>query len=809
MLKKILFSFFLIINCIYSLIADEKIQLKIGVYENSPKIFTDEKGQTSGFWADITIYIAHKEDWKIEWIHGSWNDCLQRLENSEIDMMVDVGLTPSRQDRYAFSNETVLMSWSTLYTHKDVKIESILDLKGKTVAGLKRSVNIDGPEGFNEMNEKFDLHCSIIEMSDYIDVFSALDKKEVFAGITNRFFGNKHEKDFEIERTSIIFQPTRLLFAFPKESELTPFLISKIDFHINQLMNDKNSVYYSAMAKHLGGIEKITVHSIWIRIIIVSLSFLIIIFVIINRILKHQIVKKNFQIKKSEKTYQAIFEATGIASFIVNDDFIIMHSNNECEKITGFTATQLFGMNWTKLVYRDDLQMTIKHLKAIKEDSEFISDKKCEIRLINSKGEIKNILLSIEMIPNSKKTIISMVDMTDRKLVEDELQKLSSIVKQTFEGIAVTDLDRTILFVNNAWVKMHEYDTDKELIHKSINIFHSQEQLENELMPFYQKVAEQGFCTGEVGHIRKNCTIFPTITNTTVIKDEHGKPYAIASIVQDITERKQMELVLKKTNEELETKVADRTRDLSEANSRLQELDRLKSMFIASMSHELRTPLNSIIGFTGLILQGISGKIDEEGKKDLNIVYNSSKHLLHLINDVIDISKIEADKFDYYFEEVELNEIIDETISLVSKDVKKKTLELKTEIPPGLSIITDRRRLLQCILNVTNNAVKFTETGIIELKAEKIADVLKIDVKDTGIGIKKEDISKLFKSFIRLESPLKNVTSGTGLGLYLTQKIITCVFHGEICVNSEYGKGSTFTMLIPLTNKIETSTSKN
>jgi len=234
-----------------------------------------------------------------------------------------------------------------------------------------------------------------------------------------------------------------------------------------------------------------------------------------------------------------------------------------------------------------------------------------------------------------------------------------------------------------------------------------------------------------------------------------------------------------------------------------QDLDRMKSIFIASMSHELRTPLNSIIGFTGLILQGISGKIDEDARKDLDIVYNSSKHLLSLINDVIDISKIEADKLDIHFEEVKLDDIIEEIVSTISKDAEKKKLKIKMEFPVGLTIVSDRKRLFQCILNLMSNAVKFTEKGEIKLKAVKKAGVLKITVTDTGIGIKKKDIPKLFNSFIRLDSPMKEVTSGTGLGLYLTKKIMASVFQGNISVESVYGKGSTFTLEIPLKQKME------
>ena len=168
MKKRILLTFILIIFSAFSLATKEKLHLKIGTYENSPKIFTDEDGDVRGFWAEITEYIAQHEDWEIGWIHGTWDQCLQRLENNEIDIMIDVGLTPAGQKRFAFSNETVLMSWTRLYTHHGTELQSILDLEGKKIAGLKGSFNIEGPEGLRDIIEKFDINCEIIEMDDYI-----------------------------------------------------------------------------------------------------------------------------------------------------------------------------------------------------------------------------------------------------------------------------------------------------------------------------------------------------------------------------------------------------------------------------------------------------------------------------------------------------------------------------------------------------------------------------------------------------------------------------------------------------------------
>lgn len=268
----------------------------------------------------------------------------------------------------------------------------------------------------------------------------------------------------------------------------------------------------------------------------------------------------------------------------------------------------------------------------------------------------------------------------------------------------------------------------------------------------------------------------------------------------------------------LEDKVAERTADLQhaqkallnilddvnkaniqleEANKKLKELDSLKSMFIASMSHELRTPLNSIIGFTGIILQGLAGSINDEQKDQLGRVFSSAKHLLALINDVIDVSKIESGRVDVHLSECSLAEVIAEAASGFQLMIQKKKLELEIAAPPGIRVTTDRRRLLQCIMNYLSNAVKYSRHGTIRIEAAETKDIVLIQVRDTGIGIRPEDLPKLFKSFVRLDSELKIQEFGTGLGLYLTRKIVTELLGGSVTAESVFGEGSVFSLSIP------------
>ena len=252
-----------------------------------------------------------------------------------------------------------------------------------------------------------------------------------------------------------------------------------------------------------------------------------------------------------------------------------------------------------------------------------------------------------------------------------------------------------------------------------------------------------------------------------------------------------------------------KTGELEKANAQLLDLDRLKSMFIASMSHELRTPLNSIIGFSSILRDEWLGPVNPEQKDNLETIQRSGKHLLSLINDVIDVSKIEAGRIEIHVEEFDLYDLLTEAIQYVEKELGDKGLELRLDIH-HYPLCTDKRRLLQCVINLLSNAVKFTEHGRITVSAAVIGQetgepnpsgpapaMVKISVNDTGIGIAAEDILRLFEAFVRLESPLKTTVPGTGLGLYLTRKLVVDVLHGDILCNSTLGSGSTFTLRIP------------
>ena len=232
---------------------DNSIIVRVGIYDNAPKIFTDTSGNASGFWPDVMGYIASQEGWKIQYIQGTWSECLQRLENNEIDVMPDVAYTEARGELYAFSTEVAYTSWSQVFTRKGSSIQSVLDFDGEKIAVLQGSVNVEGTNGIKQLVQAFNVNCTFIETDSYEKVFDLVQKGEADGGVTSKDFGYKYMADYNLKETPIIFQPSNLYFAFSKNASLTPSLIDRIDYQLKTIKDNKNSIYYQSLEKWFSG----------------------------------------------------------------------------------------------------------------------------------------------------------------------------------------------------------------------------------------------------------------------------------------------------------------------------------------------------------------------------------------------------------------------------------------------------------------------------------------------------------------------------------------------------------------------------
>jgi PAS domain S-box-containing protein len=378
-------------------------------------------------------------------------------------------------------------------------------------------------------------------------------------------------------------------------------------------------------------------------------------------------------------------------------------------------------------------------------------------------------------------------------------QRFQRLLETAPDAMVVVDKDGRIVLANSQAERLFGYTREEllgEFVEKLIPEHFHAPHVTHRAGYFANPCPRSMGANLELSGRRKDGSEIPVEISLSPLETQEG--VLVSSAIRDITARKQAERALREAHDNLEVKVAERTKALAEANLRLEEVDRLKSQFLATMSHELRTPLNSIIGFTGILLQGMAGELNDEQRKQLTMSYGAAKHLLNLINDLLDLSRIESGKMGVEIQKLKITDVVTEVAQSLAPEVAKKRLSLTTEIADALpEIYSDRKKIFQILLNLTGNAVKFTDRGEIRIICRTQRDHLEVSVIDTGIGIKPENMDLLFEAFRQADGSAQRRYEGTGLGLYLCRNLAT-LLGGGIEAESKYGEGSRFTLTLPL-----------
>lgn len=485
----------------------------------------------------------------------------------------------------------------------------------------------------------------------------------------------------------------------------------------------------------------------------------------------------------SEERYRNIIENSNdlVWSLDKNGNFTFI--NKQADKITGYRTSDFIGKSFIPLLNKDDIPriMEIFH--------KTLSGKLSQYEVTIKRADGSDLTLSVNSTPYFSKGEISGAvsfgrDITQSKWATEALreseEKYRSLVDNLGFGIALISPQMEILSLN-AQMKKWFPDIDETKNPTCFTAFNTPPREETCSYCPTCKTFQDGGTHTSITETPMGDKVINYRVVSSPIKDKYGNIIAAIETVEDITEQKKSD-------------------DIKRENERLVLANRAKSEFLTVMSHELRTPLNAIIGFSELLKNKDFGELNEKQKRYADNVHSSGKHLLSLIDDILDITRIESGKMETNIEKVSVPKIINESADLIKEKAANKNIRIITQVRSDIEFIdTDANRLRQVLNNLLDNAVKFSQPdgGTITITALKEGKSAKFSVADTGIGIKKEDMGRLFRNFEPLDAGFTRKHEGTGLGLAISNKLVQ-LLGGTITAESKYGKGSTFTFYLPV-----------
>jgi PAS domain S-box-containing protein len=764
--------------------ADDGVIVKVGVYENQPKIFTDAQGNVSGFWADIVEYIAAQEGWTIEWVHGTWTECLEKLEYNDIAIMPDVAYSEARDELYDFSQETVYVSWSKVYTHEGTDIQAITDLEGKSIAVLKGSINVEGPDGIKKLVSSFNINCTFIEVDSYLKVFELVDRKEADAGVVSKDFAYNHQDEYNVLQTAIVFQPANLYFAFPQGSNLTPFFIERVDYHVKQLKADPDSIYYQSLNKWFGeeAIEKPIIPE-WAKWLLTSIVGLVFLLVVGNLILRAQVRRRTRELVRDRADIKLILDTSPVLIFNKDREGKFQRVNKAFAEALKMSEGDFIGKTVFDLYSRDIAQSMADDDRAVFESR---LPKLDIVEQYESAAGLR--WVQTDKIPvldkNGQATALIgfAVDITKLMEAEKELRVASlyarSLIEASLDPLVTISRDGKVTDVNKAAEEARGIPRER-IIGTDFSDYFTEPEKARE---GYNRVFAEGKVRDYPLTLKHNSGgTIDVLYNATVYRDEAGEVQGVFAAARDITRRKREEVAREKLSEQLKAQVS--------------ELE----TFSYGIAHDLKSPLISIEGFTRLLKEDLQNQKTENVKEDIRLLESGVRKMQGFLQSTLEYSR--AGRLIKRAPNVSFSEIINEALQDYNEQISAIGATVsKAKAFPKVNV--DRSMIVHVLANLIQNSLKYRNESVplkIEIGYESPDGEPVFFVRDNGIGIDAGEVGKVFDLFYRGTSHVE----GSGIGLKIVKKIIEA-HGGKIWVKeSKSGKGTTICFTLPPPNGIE------
>jgi len=644
---------------------------------------------------------------------------------------------------------------------------------------------------------------------------SLVDKYETkvyrhFDFIITRFLGDK-ARITKVRQSFVNWKPIRSevinLTRAGKNLEAATMTKGKGAEYVARLTKEMNGLIFFAQNKAEEFVNLSQEQQMQSRTILYGLMSII---VIIGSLIAYFIIKRvrisSNKLKESEQRWHFALEGNrdGVWDWNVKTNQIFF--STRWKQMLGYNKGEIDNSfsEWENRVHPEDLEQALvdvdshlKHLTPFYENEHRMKCKDGTYKWIQARGKV----VSWTEDEKPLRMIGTHTDISERKKTQDQLRKLALAVEQSPENIIITNLDAEIEYVNEAFIRDTGYSRE-QIIGQNPRILQSGKTPDYTYKKMWEELVKGNPWKGEFYNKRQDGSEYIEFALIMPLHQPDGEVTHYVALKEDITEKKRLAKELDSHRHHLEELVAQRTEQLDLARQRAETANKAKSTFLANMSHEIRTPMNGIVGLTHLLLQ--ADPMPEQMDRLIKIEYSAS-HLLEIINDVLDLSKIEAGKVTLEQSDFNLNMIFDNILSLfkVQADDKKLNLQVKLNSAPEW-LRGDPTRLTQALINLVGNAIKYTEQGSIKLSVKKLEEqgdkvILRFEVEDTGIGIDPKKQSILFDAFEQADASTTRKYGGTGLGLAITRHIVQ-LMDGEIGVESKSDQGSIFWFTVKLSS---------